>query len=260
MSAGRAGLRAELVSLARRAGKILMERFGSATLKSHLKADASPVTEADLASHEFLLAELSQRFGLPVVSEEGDLVPPKGTEFFLVDPLDGTLDFVNRIPEFSVCIALVRDGRPVAGVIHGPAVSETYSATEGEGAWANLGSGEERLPLRPTVPSVLLRSRYHDTPRVARFGERNGFLQSLVVGSALKYGQLARGEAAAYLRFTDVAEWDIAAGHILLKEAGGSLTELETLAEPHYGKPGFRGPGFIACAPEISPRNLIYDI
>jgi 3'(2'), 5'-bisphosphate nucleotidase len=167
----------------------------------------------------------------------------------VVDPLDGTREFVAKNGEFSVCIGLVEDGRPVLGILHGPAVGLTY-AGYGPGTATRQRRGGPIEPIKARIPSpagfVVVHSRSHDNSRrVGEFLENYPVLERKKCGSALKFGLIAAGEADLYPRFGTTMEWDTAAGQAILEAAGGRV---ETFAgEPlSYGKPGLKNDGFIA--------------
>jgi 3'(2'), 5'-bisphosphate nucleotidase len=249
----------ELVKIAREAGTILLKERLPNTLRSRDKADGSPVTNGDLAAHAFLEEALSTRFALPIVSEEGTgpLVAPDAGTFFLVDPLDGTKEFIKGLDEFCVCIALISEARPTLGIIHAPALQETYFAEAAKGAFRVLrDQAPERLPLRRAPELVLARSRFHESPLTDQFAAANGIRRSLTVGSALKFARLATGEATVLFRDHPSWEWDIAAGHILLTESGGTVSDLTTLGEITYRNPTLLTPGLIACAAGIAVSQL----
>jgi 3'(2'), 5'-bisphosphate nucleotidase len=217
------------------------------------KADKTPVTEADVGAERIIIAMLEEAFPeIPIVAEElveAEGLPPTAARFWAVDPLDGTREFVAKNDEFAVCIGLVEDGKPVLGVLHGPAVGLTYAA-HGPGTATRQRRGAAIEPIRARLPSpdglVVVHSRSHENSR--RLGE---FLQDYPVrsriscGSALKFGVIAAGEADLYPRFGTTMEWDTAAGQAILEAAGGRV---ETFAgEPlRYGKPGLKNDGFIA--------------
>ncbi len=217
------------------------------------KTDSTPVTEADLASERVIVAMLTGAFPeIPVVSEE--TVPEAGFEspaarFWLVDPLDGTKEFVARNGEFSVLIALVEDGRPVLGVVHGPAVGLTYTAHGPGTAMRRRDSGVFE-PIRARWPApdgvVVIHSRSHENSRrLAEYFQNRPVLKRLKCGSALKFGVLAAGEADFYPRFGTTMEWDTAAGQAILEAAGGKVLDLSG-APLAYGKPGLKNDGFLA--------------
>lgn len=245
-----------LLEIARRAALAAGEailRVYAAPFEVREKGDKTPVTEADLAAERVILAMLREACPeIPIVSEEmvdAEGLPPSASRFWVVDPLDGTREFVAKNGEFAVLIGLVEAGRPVLGVVHGPAVGLTYAACGAGTAtrWRN-GHPAERIQARTTPPDglVVAHSRSHENSR--RLGE---FLQNYPVrerrscGSALKFGLLAAGEADLYPRFGTTMEWDTAAGQAILEAAGGRVETMtgEPLA---YGKPGLKNDGFLA--------------
>jgi 3'(2'), 5'-bisphosphate nucleotidase len=217
------------------------------------KSDATPVTEADLASERVIVAMLSDAFpDIPVVSEE--TVPEDGfaspaARFWLVDPLDGTKEFVAKNGEFAVLIGLIEDGRPVLGVVHGPAVGLTYTA-HGPGTALRRRAGGAFEPIRAREPAaegiVVVHSRSHENSRrLAEYFQDRPVRERLKCGSALKFGILAAGEADFYPRFGTTMEWDTAAGQAVLEAAGGHVLGLAG-GPLEYGKPGLKNDGFLA--------------
>jgi 3'(2'), 5'-bisphosphate nucleotidase len=217
------------------------------------KSDKTPVTEADLAAERIIVAMLSEAFpDIPIVSEElvdDQGLPPSAPRFWAVDPLDGTREFIAKNGEFAVCIALVEDGRPVLGVVHGPALGVTYAACGPGTATRWVGDGA-RQPIRtravPPDGLVVVHSRSHENSRrLAEFLQDYPVRERKKCGSALKFGVIAAGEADLYPRFGTTMEWDTAAGQAVLEAAGGRV---ETFAGTRltYGKPGLKNDGFIA--------------
>jgi len=217
------------------------------------KDDKTPVTEADLASERVIVAMLTEAFpDIPVISEE--TVPANGFErpahrFWLVDPLDGTREFVARNGEFAVLIGLVEDRHPVLGVVHGPALGVTYTA-HGPGTAMRRHAGGAFEPIQARVPGpdgvVVVHSRSHENSRrLAEYFEGRAVLERVKCGSALKFGVLAAGEADFYPRFGTTMEWDTAAGQAVLEAAGGHVFNL-TDGSLEYGKPGLKNDGFLA--------------
>jgi 3'(2'), 5'-bisphosphate nucleotidase len=248
--------REELVETARRAavaaGEAIMRIYAEEFEVRH-KANKTLVTEADLGAERIIIEMLENAFpDIPIFAEElveAEGLPPSAARFWAVDPLDGTREFVAKNDEFAVCIGLVEDGRPVLGVLHGPAVGLTYTA-HGPGTATRQRNGGVIEPIQARVPSpdglVVVHSRSHESSR--RLGE---FLQDFSVrsrvscGSALKFGVLAAGEADLYPRFGTTMEWDTAAGQAILEAAGGRV-ETFAGAPLSYGKPGLKNDGFIA--------------
>lgn len=217
------------------------------------KGDASPVTKADERAEALITPALQALLpGVPVVAEEavanGDR-PEVGEAFWLVDPLDGTKEFVSRNGEFTVNVALVLSGRPVLGVVLAPALGRLYAGAEGLGAWVQEAGGAlQQMGSRqpPAEGLMVLASRSHgDAAALEAFlrGRRVTALKN--AGSSLKFCLLAAGEADCYPRLGRTMEWDIAAGHAVLEAAGGCVLTLD--GQPlRYGKPGFENPHFVA--------------
>lgn len=218
--------------IAESAGDAIREIYGTAFTVEH-KDDASPLTAADLAAHRIIaegLASLTP--GLPVLSEESRHAPLSERSawgaFWLVDPLDGTREFVKRNGEFSVNIALVEDGRPILGVVHAPVLGWSAQAAKGLGAHRVHRSGVESLAVANAAsPLRIAGSRSHSDPRMAQALERIGAHTLKPMGSALKFVLVAAGEADVYLRFGPTSEWDTAAGQCVLEQAGGMLVSPE---------------------------------
>lgn len=222
---------------------------------AQLKADHSPVTPADKVAEAVILAALKELLpGVPVVSEESAVPARLGRTFILVDPLDGTREFLAGRDEYTVNIALVQDGRPAAGVIAAPAQGLIWRGVVGQGAqrlpMANAGrsSADALIPIRtrplPAQPVATL-SRSHLDPASERFLIRWQNVRRVSCGSALKFCRLAEGAADIYPRLAPTSEWDIAAGDAILTAAGGALIGPDG-APITYGRAGFRVASFIA--------------
>ena len=250
MRAGSA-LLAEVERIARAAGALVLQVYAGA-FDVRGKADATPVTEADERAEQCIVpALLALDPAVPVVAEEAAArgeTPAVGSRFWLVDPLDGTREFVSRNGEFTVNIALIEDGAPVLGVVHEPVADRLYAGIVGQGAWIEEQGRRRPIACRRDAAEglVLASSRSHgdEAAMLAWLGSRP-VLQRLVVGSSLKFGLLAAGRADLYPRLGPTMEWDTAAGHAVLRAAGGEVRDLAG-APLRYGKPGFKNPHFIA--------------
>ncbi len=243
-----------VLALAVEAGAEILRHYAAGPSTAMAKADGSPVTVADQAAETILLAGLARLTpGLPVVAEEsvaaGRVPDISGGRFWLVDPLDGTTEFLSRNGQFTVNLALIEQGVPVLGVVHAPVLGTSYGGLAGQGAWAR--QGEE--PLRPIAvrpaPAhglTVVTSRTHgDRDRLLRFLAGVPVVEERRVGSSLKLCVVAAGEADLYPRFGRTMEWDIAAGHGVLLGAGGSVETFD--GRPlGYAKPGFENPDFVA--------------
>ena len=238
--------------LARQAGDAILEVYRS-DFRVAAKGDNSPVTEADLRAEGIILAGLARLTPeIPVISEEaaaaGSLPPLTGDRFWLVDPLDGTKEFVKRNGEFTVNIALVENRRPTLAVLLAPVPGRLFCGRPGLATLADGASPPQ--PLRCRTPAkaglVVLSSRSHRDPQCF-----DKFMEQFVVadirhsGSSLKFALIAAGEADLYPRFGPTSEWDTAAGQAVLEAAGGCVTTLD--GHPlDYGKPDFANPSFVA--------------
>jgi len=249
-----ARLRAGAVALARRAGEAILEVYRSDFAVEH-KADRSPLTEADLAAHTVIAEGLKALApGLPVLSEER-LAPPYSVRsqwrrYWLVDPLDGTREFVKRNGEFTVNIALIEDGDPVLGVVFAPVLDEMAHAVRGGGA--ELERAGDRAPLqvapRNNPPLRVMGSRSHGDGRLVGFLDRIGAHELFALGSSLKFCRLAEGGADLYLRYGPTSEWDTAAGQCVLEEAGGAVTDLAGKTLRYNQRDSLLNPDFVASA------------
>lgn len=234
---------------AEEAGELILDIYRSQDLGMRVKDDHSPLTKADLAADRRIL-EILRSSGLPCVTEES--CPPYGERrgwkrLWMIDPLDGTKDFIARNGEFTVNIALIEGGRPVLGVVHAPALSLFYYAREGLGAFKREGQGKARAIRNERIgpARTAAESRFHGGPDLDEFCARHGIVERRAYGSALKFGKVAEGEVDIYPRFSGSKEWDIAAGHRIAVEAGCRVVSLETGSEPWYNKPELSNPPFL---------------
>lgn len=221
-----------------------------------VKSDASPVTAADTAAEAVILKALAALApDIPVVAEEeaaAGRIPDVGAAFFLVDPLDGTKEFVKRGSDFTVNIGLIQHGTPTLGVVYAPALSTMYAGDVGTGAWtahgAPGGSLGPREPLHVRPPAAALTavaSKSHNTPETEAYLAACNVADRVSVGSSLKFCLVASGQADLYPRPSPTCEWDTAAGHAVLLAAGGRVFDIHGKPLP-YGKPRFFNPGFVA--------------
>ena len=230
---------------ARGAGAAIMLHHTQASIVEH-KQDGSPLTYADEAAHRIIADHLAGS-GLVVVSEEGEDLHLSVERYWLVDPLDGTKDFLAGNGEFTVNIALIDQGRPVLGVVFAPAIDAFYWGGEGTGAWRSLKGVEVELTAYTRSPSLRMAvSRFHDHPDVDIFANENGIKERVAIGSALKYGLLAAGVVDVFPRLVGSSEWDIAAGQAVLEAAGGQVLDWHTGKPLAYGKPLRRNPRLLA--------------
>lgn len=259
-----ADLLPQVVRLVESAAVLILEEYaryehgGDVTLKS----DRSPLTNADLASHRLLTAGLGALVPrYPVLSEEGADVPfaerERWPRFWLVDPLDGTREFLDRNGEFTINVALIERDTPLLGVVNAPALGETYEAARGVGARARSAQAPEPRPIhvadyRSAEHLRIVVSRSYSDPATEAFVASFPGAERRSIGSALKLCKIADGSAHLYPRFGPTMEWDIAAADCIVREAGGTVTDLA--GEPlRYNKRDLHNPFFVAAGNPSPP-------
>jgi 3'(2'),5'-bisphosphate nucleotidase len=231
------------------------------------KTDGSPVTEADQRA-EAVILEYLEATGIPVLGEESvaaGIIPKLDGQFFVVDPLDGTKEFIKRNGEFTVNIALTEGGRPRSGVVLAPATGDIYWG-DADGAFAARVVGDEVVGARPirveeTGPLRIVASRSHGHAALAELCDTLQVERDVSVGSSLKFCLLAKGEAQLYPRFTPTSEWDTAAGQAVLEAAGGVVWGLDgaALTCGHRDRSFLNG-FFIAAASERLARKCLGEM
>jgi 3'(2'), 5'-bisphosphate nucleotidase len=238
-------------ALAATAGDRIMDIYGTA-LGVTEKEDRSPLTAADLASHQAIVAGLKQLTpAIPVLSEESAALPfaerSRWSRFWLIDPLDGTKEFIKRNGEFTVNIALIEGQEPVLGVVQVPVTGLCYFAAQGQGAYRQRpGQSPELIQVCPVPdgPVRVVGSRSHSGPEVAAFLARLGEHRLVSIGSALKCCLVAEGSADVYPRLGLTSEWDTGAAQCVVEEAGGQVVAV-TGERLHYNKESLLNPYFL---------------
>ncbi len=239
------------------AGAAIMEIYDGDHAVEY-KDDSSPLTAADKAAHEVIAAGLQQAFPqIPLLSEEGKSIPYEERKnwkrFWLVDPLDGTKEFIKRNGEFTVNIALIEEQKPVIGVVYVPAQDRLYCGVVGDGAWlwenARLSGAGRTSSIRvreadPERARVVVMSRSHPSPELEEYLKDIEVAEALPVGSSLKFCVVAEGQADLYPRLGPTMEWDTAAGHAIVLAAGGRVETLEKTALK-YNKEELLNPYFV---------------
>jgi len=224
-----------LSEIAVSAGQAILEIYAH-DFDVEYKDDRSPLTEADRASHRIIEEALLKHYPeIPVLSEEGKGIPYEERKnwqrFWLVDPLDGTKEFVKRNGEFTVNIALIEGERPAAGVIYIPVEDRLFWGIVGEGAWSKKGAGDA-APIHVRKPPetgglIVVQSRSHPSEALQSYLEKLEIKESIARGSSLKLCAVADGSADIYPRLGPTWEWDTAAGHAVVEAAGGHVVDLE---------------------------------
>ena len=257
----------QVCGLATQAGEKIMRFYGNGADISY-KADASPLTAADEASHRFLMGALQELLPeAPVISEESNGATESSTDHanfrWLVDPLDGTKEFVKKTNEFTVNIALMKDRLPVLGVVHAPALNLTYYGVREFGAWRQI-RGELPMPISArkadSARFSVVASKDHVGPLVSAMLARLRNPQLRSMGSSLKFCLVAEGKADLYLRDLPTMEWDTAAAQCIVEAAGGGVYSLK--GEPlRYGKSGLKNPAIMTVGDtSFDWRSLISNL
>lgn len=226
------------------------------------KTDRSPVTEADRAAETIILAALAKAApGIPVIAEEevaAGRIPAHDDVYFLVDPLDGTKEFIRGGDDYTVNIGLVVGGIPVLGVVHAPARARTHAGAHGSGAWSEQANGRGAVAVRPLGEQLIaVASKSHFNQATADYLDAVApGCGHVAIGSSLKFCVVAEGAADIYPRLSPTSEWDTAAGHAILLAAGGRVDGPDGCAL-RYGKTAFLNRAFVATSgwrpPELEP-------
>ena len=245
-----------IVALARKAGDAILEVYAT-EFDVQAKDDESPLTQADLASHGIIDAGLRALTpDIPIISEESGL-PDYETRrqwhrYWLIDPLDGTKEFVKRNGEFTVNIALIEDGKPVLGVVHVPVQGKTYTGCAGAGSALRVGDAAAKaisVATNTASPARVVGSRSHRGSSLDDFFARVGDVEMLPMGSSLKFCVVAEGEADIYPRLGPTSEWDTAAAQAVVEQAGGAVLTLDGRPLRYNAKADILNPYFLVQGP-----------
>ena len=245
----------KLKQISEEAGKLILEVYNSDDFNVKVKEDNSPLTEADKRSHNYIAEELKKNFpGMPVFSEEGNIVDfekrKNWEQFFLVDPLDGTKEFIKRNGEFTVNIALIKKGFPVSGVINVPVTGETYFGSVENGSYKEIKGDVEKIIVSKATEVdelTVVQSRSHSGEEEDKFYGNYKIKEKTSKGSSLKICLVAEGKAELYFRSGPTWEWDTAAGHAILLGAGGYFVNKDK-SPVIYNKELPKNFGFIASS------------
>lgn len=253
-------------TLALEAGDVIMEIYNSEDFDVRAKSDDSPVTAADEAADALISAGLRAAFPdvLLVTEEQADSHSEQASEFLIVDPLDGTKEFIHRRGDFTVNIAYVKDGTPVRGVVYAPAKGRMFftraggESVEEQGPFAKDTVGV-LSPITVSKPDndalFIVASKSHRDQATEDYINKYNVKDSKSAGSSLKFCLVATGEADLYPRVGRTMEWDTAAGHAVLKGAGGDVVRFDDHTPLTYGKPIYENPFFIAYAPGVELKK-----
>ena len=245
-----------LLQIARKAGEQIMAIYNAEEIGERLKADQSPVTLADLAAHNSIAPALKQLADWPVVSEEDETslaLRTTASIFWLIDPLDGTKEFIAKNGEFTVNIALIDQGRSVLGVVYAPVLDLLYWGGPALGAFRKQSGRIQEINVvkdankqTQTQPCRVVASKSHLNEQTQNFIEQLGSVTLIQAGSSLKFCRVAEGVADIYPRLAPTCEWDTAAAQAVLEGAGGVVIDVNTLAPLCYGKSEVLNPSFVA--------------
>ncbi|WP_341502027.1 3'(2'),5'-bisphosphate nucleotidase CysQ [Gallaecimonas sp. GXIMD4217] len=245
-------MRPELEALVIEAGKATLAHYRQQLEVAH-KADGSPLSAADRASHDVLVAGLSALSpALPILSEEGRhhgwQERRRWRRFWLLDPLDGTKEFLAGRDDFTVNLALIEDGVPVLGLVYAPVHDRLYVGEQGQGAWRVDKGVRRAIHCRKVEPPVVVGSRSHPAPELADWLAELGEHEMVSVGSSLKFCLVAEGKAQYYPRFNPTMMWDTAAGQAVAEAAGARVSCLDG-SPLRYHREALRNPGFmVSCS------------
>jgi 3'(2'), 5'-bisphosphate nucleotidase len=244
----------EINKISKLAGNLII-KYKENDIKVDIKNDNSPVTNADKAANLLITSALNKLTPkIPIVSEEDTSNHRKHIKsyFWLIDPLDGTKEFINGSSEFTVNIALIVDNFPLLGVVHAPALDETYFNTSGNEAYHQNKNKTPKLISTKSIQknpemNLILASKSHINKETSNYLKENNFKKIKNIGSSLKFCLIARGEADIYPRFGRTMEWDTAAGHAIVNSAGGMVSQMNG-NKLLYGKDKYENPNFICSA------------
>ena len=265
MSFDHAGMAPKIAHLAERAAAAILDVYESDFAVEH-KDDRSPLTAADLAAHHIIIEGLAALTpDIPVLSEESAGISwsarSRWSRYWLVDPLDGTREFVKRNGEFTVNIALIEEHRPVLGVVQTPVGGELAAAWRGGGAWIEKpGEKARRVTTRRRAsPLVVAGSRSHASAHETEILARLGHCAKMPLGSSLKFLRIASAEADLYLRLGPTSEWDTAAGQCVLEEAGGLVLDMQGEPLRYNTRETLLNPDFVAIGDADADWSALFS-
>ncbi|HEY6985277.1 MAG TPA: 3'(2'),5'-bisphosphate nucleotidase CysQ [Rhodanobacteraceae bacterium] len=260
-----AGLVPKVAHLAERAAAAILAVYDSEFAVEH-KDDRSPLTQADLASHHILVEGLAALTpDVPILSEESAGIAwsarSRWSRYWLVDPLDGTREFVKRNGEFTVNVALIEEHRPVLGIVQVPATGELAAAWRGGGTWIGRPGEKARhvTTRKRATPLVVAGSRSHASAHESELLARLGHCAKLPLGSSLKFLRIASAEADLYLRLGPTSEWDTAAGQCVLEEAGGTVLDMQGEPLRYNTRETLINPDFVAIGDPAADWSALFS-
>ncbi len=252
----------ELIAISKEAGKAILKVYNS-DFDYQIKEDSSPLTKADERSHKIIVNSLNILTpNIPILSEEGTNISfetrSKWERYWLIDPLDGTKEFIKKNGEFTVNIALIQNNTPALGMIYVPVTNETYWGSKKVGSFYSNGRKTLKIKVKKKDRNYIsiLASRSHPNEKLYNFIKKFKKSEIIQKGSSLKLCLLAMGKADVYPRLSPTSEWDIAAGHSILLGAGGNIYDLDGKEITYNKKSSFLNPNFLA----VTSKKLFIDI
>lgn len=244
----------DIINLIVKAGDEILKIYLSEIKVIQKKHDNSPLTNADVISNKIITEGLKKISSFPIISEESSLIEyslrEKCSKYWLIDPLDGTKDFLSKTGDFSINIALIEDKKPVLGVVYIPKSGDVYFAEKSKSAYKNGKKIFNYSKRYENMISVI--SNFHSTNKVTEFLKKNKVIKILNYGSSLKFCKLAEGEADIYPRLYGSSQWDTAAGQVIATQSGCKVLDLKTNKELVYNKTTFKNNFFIAFRKDLS--------
>ena len=242
----------KVIEIAHQASLEILKIYHNDNFNVELKQDSSPVTKADLISNKIIINGLKNLSNYPIITEESTVeyeVRKNWTKYWLVDPLDGTKDFIKKNGGFTINIALIENAKPTLGVVHVPISGDVYYAEIGNGSYKN---GKKIINSSKRIDLIAADSIHHSTTDVDLFFKKYNISKVLKLGSSIKICKLAEGDIDVYPRLNGTKEWDTAASHIIANEAGCKLIDTNTKKELVYNKRNIKNNNFIAMRNDLN--------
>ena len=242
----------KLEFIAKDAGQVILKYYDISAMGIKIKSDGSYVTNADLGSENLIVSMLKENFPYPIITEETPCAYSKRIDwdkYWLVDPLDGTQDFIEKNDEFTINIALIKDNQPILGVVYAPALDLLYTGQINKGSYKN-GNRIFNSSIRKKL--IGADSRHNSSNETVAFLRKHNVKKIIRAGSALKLCYLAEGKIDVYPRFNGTKEWDTAASHIICNEAGCKIIDIKTKKELVYNKKQIKNNFFIGSRVNLS--------
>lgn len=242
----------KVIEIAHQASLEILKIYHNDNFNVELKQDSSPVTKADLISNKIIINGLKNLSNYPIITEESTVeyeVRKNWTKYWLVDPLDGTKDFIKKNGGFTINIALIENAKPTLGVVHVPISGDVYYAEIGNGSYKN---GKKIINNSKRIDLIAADSIHHSTTDVDLFFKKYNISKVLKLGSSIKICKLAEGDIDVYPRLNGTKEWDTAASHIIANEAGCKLIDTNTKKELVYNKRNIKNNNFIAMRNDLN--------